>query len=91
MDFISIFFLSMSLISFYLFFKLKSILKNNENSSSDMEKEAHRVLFENAIDNFNGNYPLEGRMHTKGLSLIKDTNGKYTLIPQIKVCDTGLR
>lgn len=81
--------LFISLISGFSAYKLKKMLNNN--NSEEMNKDAKRILFDNAKDTFNGNYPLNYRVHTKGLALIKDNKtNKYTLIPQIKVSDIGL-
>lgn len=89
MSFIEIILLFISFICFYYSYKLKKML--NENHSDEMNKEAKRILFENAENTFNGNYPLDYKVHTKGMALIKDEKtNKYRLIPQIKVCDIGL-
>lgn len=79
--------LSISLIGFYTFYKIKKSLKSEKNSF--MGKEASRIVFQDAkVDD---SYSSEGRVYTRGLSLIKnDKSKKYNLIPQAKVCDIGL-
>jgi predicted small secreted protein len=79
--------LSISLIGFYTFYKIKKSLKSEKNSF--MGKEASRIVFQDAkVDD---SYSSEGRVYTRGLSLIKDKESKkYTLIPQAQVCDIGL-
>lgn len=53
-----------------------------------MIKEASRVVSEDAkVDD---SYSSEGRVYCTEISLIKSENGKYSLIPQAKVCDIGL-
>lgn len=80
--------LFISLVAFYSYYKVKKTL-NSDNDSSFMTKEASRIVFEDAkVDD---SYSSEGRVYTRGLSLIKnEQTGKYNLIPQAKVCDIGL-
>ena len=84
---IEIMLITISIIFFYFSYRLRKLL--NSHSSEIMSKEAVRVLFKNA-ENTSENYPLDYRVHTKGLALIKGKNNKYTLVSQIKVCDIGL-
>ena len=79
--------LAISITGFYTFYKIKKSLKSEKNSF--MGKEASRIVFQDAkVDD---SYSSEGRVYTRGLSLIKDKESKkYTLIPQAKVCDIGL-
>ncbi len=80
--------LSFGLICIYYSWKLNKLL-NSKNKSQFMAKEASRIVFEDAkVDD---SYSSEGRVYTRGLSLIKnEQTGKYNLIPQAKVCDIGL-
>lgn len=79
--------LFMSLMAFYIFYKIKKSL--NSEGNSFMGKESSRILFEDA--KVNDSYSSEGRVYTRGLSLTKNSEtGKYNLIPQAKVCDIGL-
>lgn len=80
--------LTIGIIGLYYSWKFKKLL-NSENKSQFMTKEASRIVFEDAkVDD---SYSSEGRVYTRGLSLIKnEQTGKYNLIPQAKVCDIGL-
>ena len=76
-------------------FCLACILKyefRNGTRNQAMEREAERVVFENAENTFEGGkYPLNWRPHSTGLALIENPKTqKYNLIAQISVCDTGL-
>ena len=53
-----------------------------------MSKEVNRMVHKNAIAY--DSYTSEGRFFKRGIALIKNDNGKYDLIPQVKVCETGL-
>ncbi len=79
--------LAISITGFYTFYKIKKSLNSEKNTF--MEKEAERIIFKDAkVDD---SYSSEGRVYTRGLSLIKnDKSKKYNLIPQAKVCDIGL-
>lgn len=79
---ISLFLISLVLVWKVFFFKI------NKNDSK-MKEEAKRILFGYA--EVDGNYSSEGRIYTRGLSLVKkDGDTKYTLISQAKICDIGL-
>lgn len=66
---------------------------SKKNSNDFMERESKRVLLENA--KVSESYSSEGRVFTRGLSLIKEKKSSnktniYKFIPQAKVCDIGL-
>ena len=87
MTLIELLFLSISLIGFYTYFKIKVSLKNTNNSF--MEKEAARILFKDCEANLD--YEPEGRFYKRAIALIKDKkNNKYNLISQAKICENGL-
>ena len=81
------FLISLFLISLVIFWKVFFFKINNNDSK--VKEEAKRILFGYAeVDD---NYSSEGRIYTRGLSLIKkDGDSKYTLISQAKICDIGL-
>ena len=84
---ITITMLIFSFICFYIYFKFKKMLHRNTNDSF-MLNEASRIIFKDA--EVKAGYSSQGRVYCRGLALIKSENGKYTLIPQAKVCDIGL-
>ncbi len=86
MDALELLTLSVSLFGFYTYFKLKNSL--NKASNTFMSKEVNRMVHENAIAY--DSYTSEGRFFKRGIALIKNDNGKYDLIPQVKVCEAGL-
>ena len=86
MDALELLTLSVSLFGFYTYFKLKNAL--NKASNTFMSKEANRMVYKNATAY--DSYTSEGRFFKRGMALIKNDNGKYDLVPQVKVCETGL-
>lgn len=87
MSIITIVLLIVGIVFAYYSFKIYKISKQNENDLF-MKNESKRIIFGNAqIDD---DYTSTGRVYTRGMSLVKSENGKYSLIPQAKVCDIGL-
>lgn len=87
MSIITIILLIVGIVFAYYSFKIYKISKQNENDLF-MKNESKRIIFGNAqIDD---DYTSTGRVYTRGMSLVKSENGKYSLIPQAKVCDIGL-
>lgn len=87
MSIITIILLIVGIVFAYYSFKIYKISKQNENDLF-MTNESKRIIFSNAeIDD---EYTSTGRVYTRGISLVKSGNGKYSLIPQAKVCDIGL-
>ncbi len=69
-----------------LIFPLVWAIKRNPFIEKEVERYADKICEEPNDDSWSS----EGRLYTRGLTLVEDKNGKKKFIKQVKLCDIGL-